>query len=38
MRDVKIVVEVAGGIEPAYTFVKRSLLAGKSVRHRTRRL
>ena len=30
-EDVKIVVEVMGGIEPAYTFVKRSLLAGKSV-------
>ncbi len=29
--DVQIVVEVLGGIEPAYTFVKRSLLAGKSV-------
>ncbi|WP_251391074.1 homoserine dehydrogenase [Mediterraneibacter agrestimuris] len=29
--DVQIVVEVMGGIEPAYTFVKRSLLAGKSV-------
>ena len=29
--DIKIVVEVMGGIEPAYTFVKRSLLAGKSV-------
>lgn len=29
--DVHIVVEVLGGIEPAYTFVKRSLLAGKSV-------
>ena len=29
--DVKIVVEVMGGIEPAYTFVKRCLLAGKSV-------
>ena len=29
--EVKIVVEVMGGIEPAYTFVKRSLLAGKSV-------
>ncbi len=28
---VKIVVEVMGGIEPAYTFVKKSLLAGKSV-------
>ncbi len=30
-EDVKIVVEVMGGIEPAYTFVKRSLKAGKSV-------
>ena len=30
-KEVKIVVEVMGGIEPAYTFVKRSLLAGKSV-------
>ena len=29
--DVQIVVEVMGGIEPAYTFVKRSLQAGKSV-------
>ena len=29
--EVKIVVEVMGGIEPAYTFVKRSLEAGKSV-------
>lgn len=29
--DVKIVVEVMGGIEPAYTFVKRSLQTGKSV-------
>ncbi len=29
--DVKIVVEVMGGIEPAYTFVKKCLLAGKSV-------
>lgn len=29
--DVKIVVEVMGGIEPAYTFVKRCLMAGKSV-------
>ena len=28
---MQIVVEVLGGIEPAYTFVKRSLLAGKSV-------
>ncbi len=30
-EEVKIVVEVMGGVEPAYTFVKRSLLAGKSV-------
>ena len=30
-EDIKIVVEVMGGIEPAYTFVKRSLQAGKSV-------
>lgn len=29
--DIKIVVEVMGGIEPAYTFVKRCLKAGKSV-------
>ena len=29
--DVRIVVEVMGGIEPAYTFVKRCLEAGKSV-------
>ncbi len=29
--DVKIVVEVMGGLEPAYTFVKKSLLRGKSV-------
>lgn len=29
--EVKIVVEVMGGIEPAYTFVKRSLEAGKNV-------
>ena len=29
--EVDIVVEVMGGIEPAYTFVKKSLLAGKSV-------
>ena len=26
--DVQIVVEVLGGIEPAYTFVKRSLQSG----------
>ncbi len=31
MKRLDIVVEVMGGIEPAYTFVKRSLLAGKSV-------
>ena len=30
-KEVDIVVEVMGGIEPAYTFVKRSLEAGKSV-------
>ena len=30
-EEVKIVVEVMGGIELAYTFVKKSLLAGKSV-------
>lgn len=29
--EVSVVVEVMGGIEPAYTFVKKSLLAGKSV-------
>ena len=29
--DIKIVVEVMGGINPAYDFVKRCLLAGKSV-------
>ena len=30
-EEIHIVVEVMGGIEPAYTFVKRCLLAGKSV-------
>lgn len=30
-REVKIVVEVMGGVEPAYTFVKQSLMAGKHV-------
>ena len=30
-EDVKIVVEVMGGVEPAYTFVKQALLKGKSV-------
>ncbi len=29
--EIKIVVEVMGGIEPAYTFVKNALLKGKSV-------
>ena len=29
--EVAIVVEVMGGVEPAYTFVKKCLLAGKSV-------
>lgn len=29
--EIKIVVEVMGGVEPAYTFVKRCLEAGKSV-------
>ena len=30
-EEIEIVVEVMGGVEPAYTFVKKSLLAGKSV-------
>ena len=29
--EIKIVVEVMGGVEPAYTFVKRCLESGKSV-------
>ena len=29
--EVEVVVEVIGGLEPAYTFVKKSLEAGKSV-------
>lgn len=29
--EIKIVVEVMGGTEPAYTFTKRALMAGKSV-------
>ncbi len=29
--EVKVVVEVMGGVEPAYTFVKKSLQAGKNV-------
>ena len=28
--SIQIVVEVMGGIEPAYTFVKKCLMAGKS--------
>ena len=30
-NDIQIVVEVMGGVNPAYDFVKRCLLAGKSV-------
>ncbi|HOQ17042.1 MAG TPA: homoserine dehydrogenase [Defluviitaleaceae bacterium] len=30
-EEVRIVIEVMGGIEPAYTYVKRALLSGKSV-------
>jgi len=30
-EEVKIVVEVMGGVEPAFTFVKQALLKGKSV-------
>ncbi len=29
--EIQVVVEAMGGVEPAYTFVKRALLAGKSV-------
>lgn len=29
--EIEIVVEVMGGVEPAYTFAKQALLAGKSV-------
>ena len=29
--EIEIVVEVMGGVEPAYTFAKKALLAGKSV-------
>lgn len=29
--DVKVIAEVMGGVEPAYTFVKRALLSDKSV-------
>ena len=37
-EEIKVVVEVMGGVEPAYTFVKRSLLAGKNVATPTKRL
>ena len=30
-EEISVVVEVMGGLEPAHTFVKRSLEAGKSV-------
>lgn len=30
-EEVQVVVEAMGGVEPAYTFVKRALLAGKNV-------
>ena len=29
--EVRVVVEVMGGIEPAFTFVKQALMAGKNV-------
>lgn len=29
--EINVVVEVMGGVEPAYTFVKKALLSGKSV-------
>ncbi len=29
--EIQVVVEAMGGVEPAYTFVKKALLAGKSV-------
>ena len=29
--EVEVIAEVLGGVEPAYTFVKKALLAGKSV-------
>lgn len=29
--EIEVVVEAMGGVEPAYTFVKRALLAGKNV-------
>lgn len=30
-EEIQVVVEAMGGVEPAYTFVKRALLAGKNV-------
>ncbi len=30
-KSIEVVIEVMGGIEPAYSFVKKSLLSGKSV-------
>ena len=30
-EEVQVVVEAMGGVEPAYTFVKKALLAGKNV-------
>ena len=30
-EEIDVVVEVMGGVEPAYTFVKRALKVGKSV-------
>ncbi|MBU5474279.1 homoserine dehydrogenase [Roseburia sp. MSJ-14] len=30
-EEVQVVVEAMGGVEPAYTFVKRALMAGKNV-------
>jgi homoserine dehydrogenase len=30
-KEIEVVVEVMGGVEPAYTFVKRALESGKSV-------
>jgi len=30
-EDIQVIVEVMGGVEPAYTFVKRALISGKSV-------
>ncbi len=30
-EEIKIVVEVMGGVEPAFTFVKQALMAGKNV-------